>query len=120
MAKIACPALRQGKRISYTKEVRTRMHFRPGLFRIGEGSCGKHSSLFLLFEIPFPGKKRFSKLLLAYFKLYPLKKYSIDNFMIYSYIAFENLIKIIFSKKAKGVQYGIREIKGNHCRYFGM
>ena len=96
------------------------MHSRPGLFRIGEGSCGKHSSTFLLFEIPFPGKKWFSKPLLAYFKLYPLKKYSIDNFMIYSYIAFENLIKIIFSKKAKGVQYGIREIKGNHCRYFGM
>ena len=67
-----------------------------------------------------PGKKWFSKPLLAYFKLYPLKKYSIDNFMIYSYIAFENLIKIIFSKKAKGVQYGIREIKGNHCRYFGL
>ena len=66
------------------------------------------------------GKKWFSKPLLAYFKLYPLKKYSIDKFMIYSYIAFENLIKIIFSKKAKGVQYGIREIKGNHCRYFGM
>ncbi|EEJ52645.1 hypothetical protein HMPREF6123_0063, partial [Oribacterium sinus F0268] len=38
-----------------------------------------------------PGKKWFSKPLLAYFKLYPLKKYSIDNFMIYSYIAFENL-----------------------------
>ena len=67
-----------------------------------------------------PGKKWFSKPLLAYFKLYPLKKYSIDKFMIYSYIAFENLIKIIFSKKAKGVQYGIREIKGNHCRYFGL
>ena len=71
-------------------------------------------------ESLFPGKKWFSKPLLAYFKLYPLKKYSIDKFMIYSYIAFENLIKIIFSKKAKGVQYGIREIKGNHCRYFGM
>ena len=96
------------------------MYFRPGLFRIGVGSCEKHSSLFLLFEIPFPGKKWFLKPLLAYFKLYPLKKYSIDIFMIYSYIAFENLIKIIFSKKAKGVQYGIREIKGNHCRYFGM
>ncbi len=96
------------------------MHFRPGLFRIGVGSCEKHSFLFLLFEIPFPGKKWFLKPLLAYFKLYPLKKYSIDIFMIYSYIAFENLIKIIFSKKVKGVQYGIREIKGNHCRYFGM
>ena len=52
--KNSLPALRQGKRISYTKEVRTRMHFRPGLFRIGEGSCGKHSSPFLLFEIPLP------------------------------------------------------------------
>ena len=96
------------------------MHFRPGLFRIGVGSCEKTQLPIFALPHPFPGKKWFSKPLLAYFKLYPLKKYSIDNFMIYSYIAFENLIKIIFSKKAKGVQYGIREIKGNHCRYFGM
>ena len=97
------------------------MYSPPAPFFIGDTLplplAGK---LFLLFEIPFPGKKWVSKPLLAYFKLYPLKKYSIDKFMIYSYIAFENLIKIIFSKKAKGVQYGIREIKGNHCRYFGM
>ena len=59
MAKIACPAKDRVSVTPIQKEVRTRMHFRPGLFRIGVGSCEKHSSLFLLFHIYSPARSGF-------------------------------------------------------------